>query len=114
MRHGRDLAAPFVPIDLRPSLADRLADRYDIDTATGCWNWKGRPNSRGYGRINFVGKRVFAHRAMYETLVGPIPEGLTIDHLCRNKLCVNPAHMEPVTAAENTRRKNLGFRAVLA
>lgn len=69
-----------------------------------CWLWTGSLQSRGYGCVGFGGKRYLAHRLAYEWLVGPIPDGLTIDHLCRVKACVNPAHLEPVTGAENTRR----------
>lgn len=69
-----------------------------------CWDWNGCHNSRGYGITYRNGKQVLAHRAVYEMERGPIPHGLTIDHLCRNKGCVNPAHMEPVTQAENNRR----------
>jgi hypothetical protein len=64
-----------------------------------CWQWLGVVNCK-YGRW----KGFMAHRAAYTMLVGPIPEGLTIDHLCRNQLCVNPAHLEPVTQSVNTRR----------
>jgi len=62
----------------------------------------------GYARFNIApGQSVHAHRFAYEELVGPIPEGLDLDHLCRNKTCVNPAHLEPVTRAENVRRAHI-------
>lgn len=65
-----------------------------------CWTWLSNHDGKGYGRF----KGQAAHRVAYELLVGPIPYGLHIDHLCRNPACVNPTHMEPVTLAENTRR----------
>ncbi|MBA7558399.1 hypothetical protein ES708_00002 [subsurface metagenome] len=72
----------------------------------GCWNWTGNINWKGYGGFRFNSHWVKAHRFAYEFLVGPIPEGLQIDHLCRNHRCVNPAHMELVTTQENIRRGN--------
>lgn len=71
-----------------------------------CWLWIGSLNASGYGQFNpgGRGRPVRAHRWAWEHLVGPIPEGLHIDHLCRNPPCVNPDHLEPVTPAENTRR----------
>ncbi len=66
----------------------------------GCWLWTGSRDAAGYGRI---GQRL-AHREIYTALVGPIPEGLHIDHLCRTPRCVNPEHLEAVTQAENNRR----------
>jgi hypothetical protein len=77
---------------------------YLEDPATGCWIWQGAPNSEGYGRLKVGGKRVYAHRWMYEQHRGLLPEGLTLDHLCRVRLCCNPAHLEAVTLAENKRR----------
>lgn len=71
---------------------------------TGCWIWLGELNRNGYGRVCVKGKRPVAHRHVYETLVGPIPEGLLLDHLCRVRCCVNPSHLEPVTPKENTLR----------
>jgi hypothetical protein len=69
----------------------------------GCWEWsRGRAN--GYGAFWNGSRKVYAHRVIYELLVGPIPEGLQIDHLCRNRGCVNPAHMEPVTQRINLLR----------
>lgn len=74
----------------------------------GCWRWTGQKNRFGYGQltVNRDGKSrcLGAHRFSYEAHVGPIPEGLEIDHLCRVRDCVNPEHLEPVTRAENVRR----------
>ena len=73
-----------------------------------CWLFAGYVDPQGYGRhfYTFNGKTtyIYAHRLMYEQLVGEIPKGLVIDHLCRVRHCVNPAHLEPVTASINTLR----------
>ena len=69
-----------------------------------CVLWLGWCTNYGYGRLKHAGQKVYAHRHMYELLVGPIPDGLVIDHLCRTPCCVNPAHMEPVSIVENTAR----------
>jgi len=65
-----------------------------------CWLWAKHNNGR-YGYIQYRHTTVLAHRVMYENFVGEIPKGLVIDHLCRNTLCVNPKHLEPVTVSEN-------------
>lgn len=69
-----------------------------------CWLWTAGQWGEGYGRFWVSGRPVSAHRFAYEFLVGPIPSGLQIDHLCRVRNCVNPAHMEPVTNRVNTLR----------
>ena len=74
-----------------------------IKTSGGCWVWQGA-TPRGYGRISVEGRVVQAHRYSYELFVGPIPAGMTIDHLCRVHGCVNPKHLEPVTFRENVLR----------
>ncbi len=84
----------------RPTLKERLLSSIS-ENEEGCWLWRGSIDAEGYGRI---GRNQSAHRVAYELLVGPIPQGLTIDHLCRVRHCVNPAHLEPVTMAENLRR----------
>ena len=78
----------------------------------GCIEFTGA-NSGGYGTVRRHGIVVRAHRATYELFVGPIPEGLQLDHLCRNTACVNPAHLEPVTIGENRRRGLLGVLGAL-
>jgi len=83
---------------------NRSIRTFTIDTVTGCWNWDGTPDELGYGSKKEHGRSVGAHRWVYEQLVGPIPDGKVPDHLCRNPTCVNPAHLEPVTHAENIRR----------
>lgn len=85
-------------------LADRL-ERSVVRGATGdCWSWIGAVDEKGYARFA-VGKSLrYAHRVSYELHRGTIPDGLTIDHLCRNRFCANPDHLEPVSLRENILR----------
>lgn len=93
----------------------RLTAKYRIVCGPGCWDWIARLDRDGYGARVKVGSRtdgtrreVRPHRWFYEHVVGPIPAGLVPDHLCRNRKCVNPGHMEPVTPLVNHAR---GLRA---
>lgn len=74
------------------------------ELGTPCWLWDGRLNRNGYGRCCIGGKEPVAHRAIYELLIGPIPEKHILDHKCKVRKCVNPHHMEPVTHRVNTIR----------
>ena len=86
-------------------LPERFWRKVTVDTGSGCWVWMAALNRRGYGIWGWQGRTVLVHRVAYEVLTGQrIPEGLTIDHLCGVKRCVNPDHMEVVTRGENTRR----------
>ena len=76
-------------------------------TESGCWLWFGGCDRGGYGRYSLNGTMVSAHRFSYQTLIDAIPRHLEIDHLCRVRCCVNPAHMEPVTTRENILRGQL-------
>lgn len=69
-----------------------------------CWNWNGYSTRKGYGQFWDGAKVIYAHRYSYEHFLGKIPEGLQVDHLCRNQGCVNPNHLEAVTLTENVRR----------
>lgn len=76
-------------------------DHYDLSPDTGCWIWRGKPTRAGHGQINRDGKTVTAHRYFYEQLVGEVPEGIHLHHTCPNRLCVNPAHLVPMTRGEH-------------
>ena len=96
-------------------LADRFWSKVQKQES-GCWIWTGtRTRDGGYGQIRLpglyaplIGPMRLAHRVAYELLVGPIPAGLVLDHLCRNRRCVNPAHLEPVTQRVNIQRGETG------
>jgi len=75
-----------------------------IDDTGDCWLWTGTISVNGYGHLTWNGKTVRAHRFIYEALIGEVPVGLELDHLCRVRHCVNPRHLEPVTRQENVRR----------
>ena len=76
-----------------------------VQKTESCWLWIGAKKATGYGNLHWGGQTRLAHRVSYEIAVGPIPDGMTIDHLCGNTSCVNPAHMEVVTFIENQRRR---------
>jgi hypothetical protein len=84
-------------------LIDRF-QQFAVRMPSGCIDWVGARSRGGYGHLKVAGKTLKAHRVAYELFVGPIPEGMEIDHRCRNKYCVNTAHLEAVTRSENVRR----------
>lgn len=90
-----------VPAKSREEKFEMYAQIGDKDQ---CWNWTGYINDNGYGLMRGTGWNYRAHRWAYEHFIGPIPEGKVLDHLCRNRRCVNPHHLEPVTLVENLNR----------
>ena len=92
--YPRKLIKDFPPID------------YWVDPSSGCWVWQRYLGVEGYALKRRDGKKMPAHRYYYEMYRGPIPAGLMMDHLCRNRACVNPYHLEPVTAKDNAARRD--------
>jgi hypothetical protein len=87
------------------AVIDRLMFRTAL-LESGCWEWRGARNPKGYGniRVDKISPAKSAHRVAYIELVGPIPQHLEVDHLCRNRACINPVHLELVDHATNVRR----------
>lgn len=83
---------------------ERFERQISPEPNTGCWLWTGAVNNDGYGHIKMQKKTRTVSRVSFELYRGPIPPGLTVDHLCRQRSCVNPAHLEAVTTKINTRR----------
>lgn len=96
-------------------ILERLNSR--IDKTDTCWIWTGKVDKTGYGsfgmRVEQACRTRSAHKIVYETLVGEVPEGMQLDHLCKVPLCVNPEHLEVVTPRENIMRSN-GLAAINA
>ncbi|MFI8300031.1 HNH endonuclease signature motif containing protein [Streptomyces nigra] len=87
--------------------AERFWPKVDKASANGCWNWTGAIGPNGYGYFGAPkGTSRLAHRFAYESVNGPVPNGLQLDHLCRNRRCVNPTHLEAVTQRVNTLRSD--------
>lgn len=84
--------------------------RCERGAETDCWEWRGSVARNGYGRAWFSGTNTMAHRLSYEIHVGPIPADMTIDHLCFNTLCVNPAHLSVKSRVENAKRQRSAMR----
>lgn len=93
------------PLYIEGHRSKKFDELYTINTKTGCWEWNGTRIPKGYGMWHLSGKRIYAHRHSWEKFYqSKIPKGLQIDHLCRNKSCCNPTHLEAVTCKENIRR----------
>ena len=92
-------------VDILSLLSPKFINLFQPCPITGCWNWTGYESGVGYSGFN-VGGHHSAHRYAFHTIVGPIPEGMELDHVCRNRACCNPTHLEPVTRRENQLRGN--------
>ena len=92
------MSRPFLPV------IDRIERNFIPEPNTGCWLWLGYVTAKGYGRLMIHKRPYEVYRVYYELVVGKVPEGLVLDHLCRVPSCINPQHLEPVTRAENIMR----------
>ena len=106
VQKGIDHTAKRIMGDDKPDL-NALADKFTV--GDGCWEWTAYKTPLGYGQVRRGVNMTTAQRAVYEALVGPVPDGLELDHLCRNPSCVRPDHLEPVTHQENMRRGDAGL-----
>ena len=89
---------------MRAKKADIERFKRHVQVEDECWVWTGRRNVHGYGEFKHNDKKHRAHRWIWQVLNGDLPQDIAIDHLCRNRACVRPSHLEPATSEENTRR----------
>lgn len=108
---ARKVCCPACDHHFEVDLAARFWAKVDKNGPNGCWLWMSSCSGGGYGQVSNRGGRR-AHRVAYELLVGPIPKGLCLDHLCENPRCVNPDHLEPVTQRTNTLRSKTSAAAI--
>ena len=101
---GRKLSNPTSTFFMSYESLQRFQKKIELDILTGCWLWKGSLNYNGYGQFKLNNKVCKAHRVSYEHWNGKIPNQLVINHICRNRQCVNPQHLEVVTIKDNTLR----------
>lgn len=94
------------PVAVKPRPKRPLSERFweKVDAEGDCWEWNGTHTQGGYGTFKIDGTMKVVHRVAWELLIGPIAEGMQLDHLCRNRGCLNPSHLEEVTPTENVRR----------
>lgn len=99
----------FREVNMNDIFLNRLMQKVELVPFTTCWIWTGACVGNGYGITKLPKSRTMqvAHRAIYERIIGEIPKNLELDHLCRNRFCVNPSHLEPVTHMENLNRAGI-------
>lgn len=104
--HGYQRGEPvrYIPGHNTRDVTSPTYEVRDCGYISPCWVWLRSINSKGYGSLRIDGRNTTAHRIYYERTVGPVPDGLDLDHLCRNRACCNPEHLEPVSRAENVQR----------
>ncbi len=92
----------MIPIDVSSEVAERFWSK--VKRREGCWEWTATITAKGYGHFSVAGRMALAHRWAYIDAYGWIPHGMTLDHLCRNRRCVNPDHLQPVSMRVNILR----------
>ena len=103
-RRQAERGEEYSPIKPRPTLAERFWPK--VQKTESCWLWTSSLGTTGYGQINIDRRPAKAHRVAYELVKGPIPEGMFIDHICHNGICVNPDHLRPVTNKQNLENRS--------
>lgn len=97
------------PTGVSEEFLERFLSSFATDPMSGCWLWLKSVTLSGYGQVSIYRRSAVAHRVSYELFVGRIPFGLTLDHLCRTRCCINPKHLDPVSRGENVRRGDAGL-----